>query len=56
MTGKYRLGFSIWALLLFLAVMIPNFIWFAVPATSSGQIRLQAALTPQPLYVRCWQL
>lgn len=32
MTGKYRLGFSIWALLLFLAVMIPNFIWFAVPA------------------------
>lgn len=29
---KYRLGFDIFGLLLFLLVMIPNFIWFAVPA------------------------
>lgn len=30
--GKYRLGFDIWAIILFLAIMIPNFIWFVVPA------------------------
>ena len=29
---KYRLGFDIFGLLLFLIVMIPNFIWFVVPA------------------------
>lgn len=29
---KYRLGFDVWALILFLIIMIPNFIWFAVPA------------------------
>ena len=29
---KYRLGFDGRGLLLFLAVMLPNFIWFAVPA------------------------
>lgn len=29
---KYRFGFSVWGLALFLAVMLPNFIWFAVPA------------------------
>lgn len=28
----YRIGFDIWGLLLFLIIMIPNFIWFAVPA------------------------
>lgn len=32
MLKKYRFGFDIRALLLFLAIMIPNFIWFAVPA------------------------
>lgn len=32
MLKKYRLGFDIWGLLLFLIIMIPNFIWFAVPA------------------------
>lgn len=32
MLKKYRFGFDIWALLLFLAIMIPNFIWFAIPA------------------------
>ena len=29
---KFRFGFDIWGLLLFLIIMIPNFIWFAVPA------------------------
>lgn len=28
----YRFGFDLWGLLLFLIIMIPNFIWFAVPA------------------------
>ncbi|MBP5556488.1 MAG: hypothetical protein J6X65_02105 [Bacteroidales bacterium] len=31
-TSRYRFGFDIWGLLLFLLVMLPNFIWFAVPA------------------------
>ncbi len=30
--GKYRFGFDYWGLVLFLLVMFPNFIWFAVPA------------------------
>ena len=29
---KYKFGFDIWGLILFLVIMIPNFIWFAVPA------------------------
>lgn len=29
---KYKLCFDIWGLLLFLVIMIPNFIWFALPA------------------------
>ena len=29
---RYRFGFDFWGLLLFLLVMVPNFIWFAVPA------------------------
>lgn len=32
MLKKYKLGFEVWGLLLFLIVMIPNFIWFAIPA------------------------
>ena len=32
MLKNYKLGFDIWGLLLFLVIMIPNFIWFAVPA------------------------
>lgn len=32
MLKKYRFGFDIGGLLLFLIIMIPNFIWFAVPA------------------------
>ena len=30
--NKYQLGFDIFGLILFLLVMLPNFIWFAVPA------------------------
>jgi len=33
MLKKYKLSFDIWGLLLFLIVMIPNFIWFAVTGT-----------------------
>ncbi|MBR4536805.1 MAG: hypothetical protein IKO62_09190 [Bacteroidales bacterium] len=29
---QYRFGFDFWGLLLFLLMMLPNFIWFAVPA------------------------
>ncbi len=29
---KYRIAFDHWGLLLFLLVMVPNFIWFALPA------------------------
>lgn len=32
MLKKYRLGFDISGLVIFLIVMIPNIIWFAVPA------------------------
>lgn len=29
---RYTLGFDFWGLLLFLLVMLPNIVWFAVPA------------------------
>lgn len=29
---NYKFGFDIWGLLLFVVIMLPNFIWFAVPA------------------------
>lgn len=32
MLRKYKFGLDIWAIALFLAVMLPNFIWFGVPA------------------------
>lgn len=32
MLQKYKLSFDIWGLLLFLIIMIPNFIWFSIPA------------------------
>ena len=41
---KYRLGFDIWGLLLFLLVMLPNFIWFAVP-TPNDVLRAES-VTP----------
>ncbi len=32
MMKKYKMGFDIWGLITFIIIMIPNFIWFAVPA------------------------
>ncbi|WP_312060799.1 hypothetical protein [Anaerotignum sp.] len=32
MLKKYRLGFDFWGVLLFFLIMIPNLIWFAIPA------------------------
>lgn len=32
MIKKYKFGLDIWGLLIFLIIMAPNFIWFAVPA------------------------
>ena len=32
MLKKYKLSFELWGLLIFLIIMIPNFIWFAIPA------------------------
>lgn len=32
MLKKYKMGFNIWGLILFLIIMIPNFYWFKVPA------------------------
>ena len=29
---KYQFGFGVWGLALFLLIMVPNFIWFAIPA------------------------
>ena len=29
---KYKFGFDIWGMIVFLIIMLPNFIWFAVPA------------------------
>ena len=31
---NYSLGFDIYGLLLFLVIMLPNFVWFAVPAAN----------------------
>ena len=41
---KYKIGFDIWGLLLFLIIMIPNFIWFAVP--TSNDILRNESITP----------
>lgn len=38
MLKKYKLSFEVWGLLLFLIIMIPmipNFIWFAIPAPNN---------------------
>lgn len=31
MLRKYKMGFDIWAVVLFIAIMIPNIIWFSIP-------------------------
>lgn len=42
MLRKYRFGFDISGLVIFLIIMIPNFIWFAVPA-SNDILRVESA-------------
>lgn len=32
MNEKYKIGFQIWSLILFLVIMLPNFYWLFVPA------------------------
>ena len=32
MIKEYRIGFNIWGVVLFIVIMIPNFVWFVVPA------------------------
>lgn len=44
MFKKYKLRFDNWGALLFLIIMIPNFIWFAVPAPND--ILRQESITP----------
>lgn len=44
MFKKYKLRFDFWGALLFLIIMIPNFIWFAVPAPND--ILRQESITP----------
>ena len=58
--NKYRFGFDVWGLILFLLVMLPNFIWFAVPAQndvlraeSATPIIDAIALVCQVLTVAC---
>ena len=41
---KYKLGFDISGLVIFLIIMLPNFIWFAVPAPND--ILRQESMTP----------
>ena len=41
---KYKIGFDVLGLLLFLIIMIPNFIWFAVP--TSNDILRNESITP----------
>lgn len=41
---KYKLAFDILGLLLFLIIMLPNFIWFAVP--TSNDILRNESITP----------
>ena len=42
--NKYRFGFDVLGLILFLLVMLPNFIWFAVPAPND--VLRKDSLTP----------
>jgi len=43
-TTNYKFGFDIWGLILFLLIMLPNFVWFAVPARND--ILRNPSLTP----------
>lgn len=43
-TRKYKFGFDPWGVVLFLLVMLPNIIWFAVPAPND--VLRSASITP----------
>ena len=44
MLQKYKFGFNVSGLVIFLIIMLPNFIWFAVPAPND--ILRQESITP----------
>lgn len=41
MLKKYRFGFEPWAAVLFLLIMLPNVIWFALPENPQDVLRAQ---------------
>ncbi len=53
MLKKYKVGFDVWALALFLAVMVPNFIWFAVPAPNDVLRAESATRVPDAIASVC---
>ncbi len=44
MKEKYKIGFDVWGIVVFLLIMIPNFIWFGIPAPYD--ILRDASVTP----------
>lgn len=42
--SNYKIGFDIWGSILFLAVMLPNLVWFAIPA--ANDVLRDASVTP----------
>lgn len=52
---RYKFGFDIWGLLLFLAIMVPNFIWFAVPA-SNDVLRIESATATLDMVASVFQV
>ena len=48
---KYKFEFDIWGFVLFLVIMIPNFIWFKIPA-SNDILRTESV----SLFVFCYIL
>lgn len=48
MFKKYKIGFDVWGALLFLIIMIPNFIWFSLPAPNDI-LRVDSVTKHSPL-------
>lgn len=44
MLNKYRFGFEPWAAVLFVLIMLPNIIWFALPENPQDVLRAQDTL------------
>lgn len=49
--NKYKIGFDIFGLILFLLIMIPNIIWFSIPAPND--ILRNESITPVIDTVNC---